>query len=197
MISALLLAAGESRRMGARNKLLLPYAGRTLIEHITGTVCAADVGEVVIVLGYEAGRVEEVLGSFEVKVTHNPRYAEGMTTSIQAGVRAASAETDGYLICLSDLPRIERADLDVLVSAFKTASQSAEAPIVVPVYRGRRGNPTLFSSAYRADILAHVDPTGCRKLVRRHGRHVVAVEMPNDHTLVDIDTPEAYRRLRA
>jgi molybdenum cofactor cytidylyltransferase len=197
MISALLRAAGASRRMGERNQLLLPSAGRTLIEHTTETVCAAAVDEVIVVLGHEADRVQDVIGRFDVHFTHNPRYAEGMTTSIQAGVRAASAEADGYLICLSDLPLVERADLDTLVAAFKAAVQHTEAPIVVPVYRGRRGNPALFASAYRADILAHEDPAGCRQLVQRHAGHVVAVEMPDDHTLVDIDTPEAYRRLRA
>lgn len=193
-VSAIVLAAGTSQRMGAANKLLLPYHGRPLVRHVVRTVAASAADEVIVVVGHEAGRVRDALVGLPVRIVHNDRYAEGMTTSIQTGVGAASPDGAGYMICLSDLPLIEPADLDRLIAAFRDAED--ERRIVMPVFEGRQGNPVLFASAHRAEILAHDEPDGCRAIVRRHREHVLRVEMPDDHVLLDIDTPDAYDRVR-
>ena len=195
MITALVLAAGASRRMGDRNKLLLPFRGRPLIEHVVRTVLAARVGEVVVVLGHEAERVRDALRDLPVAFAHNERFEEGMTTSIQAGLAAASPDAAGYLICLSDLPLIEPAELDRLVTAFERAREADARAIGVPAFEGRRGNPVLFAAHYRPDLLAHRGMTGCKGIVRQHPEHVVEVEMDTDHVLQDVDTPEAYERV--
>lgn len=195
MISAIVLAAGESRRAGAANKLLLPLGGIPLIDHVVQTVRRADVGEVIVVVGHEADRVQAALAHHPVVFAHNDRYALGMTTSIQAGVRAASAQTQGFLICLSDLPLIEPADLNRLTAAFAEAAPAA--PIVVPVFEGQRGNPVLFAAPYRDALLAHPDLRGCKGLVRHHADAVVEVAMDTDHVLRDIDTMAAYEALQA
>lgn len=195
MITAIVLAAGESRRTGAVNKLLLPFGGTTLIEHVVGTVVRSEAGAVTVVVGHEAERVRAALAAHPVAFVDNSRYREGMTTSIQAGVRAASPEAQGLMICLSDLPRIETAELNWVMAVFEQAAEAGRRPIVVPTFAGRRGNPVIFSAHYRAALLEHTDMTGCKAVVQRHADAVVEAPMAADHVLHDVDTMDAYQRL--
>lgn len=195
-VTAIVLAAGESRRMGAENKLLLPFGAATLIERVVGAVRASAVGEVVVVVGHEAERVRAALREQDVLFAENPHYQEGMTTSIHAGIGAASGTASGFMICLSDLPLIEPDEFDRLLAAFETATADDPRRIVVPVFEGQRGNPVIFPAVYRSDILNQRGVMGCKGLVRQHPERVVEVEMPTDHVLRDADTPEAYARLR-
>jgi len=195
MITAIVLAAGESRRMGSVNKLLLRFGETTLIEHVVRTVCQSEAGDVIVVVGHEADRVRAVLEGRHVTVVENDRYPEGMTTSIHAGVRAASPEATGFMICLSDLPLIEPEELNRLIAAFEQAARDDERPIVVPTFESRRGNPVLFSAFYKPELLDHKELMGCKEIVKQNPQHVLEVAMATDHVLRDIDTMEAYQRL--
>ena len=195
MISAIVLAAGESTRMGRHNKLLLPFENQPLIGHIVQTVLLSEVDEVVVVLGHQADRVREALTACDVAFAHNPRYREGMTTSIQAGVQAASEQTAGLMICLSDLPMIEPADLNQVMAAFREAVQQDPRPIIRPVYQTQPGNPVIFSAHYKPAILAHQDLKGCQNIIKQNHAKVIKVEMTTDHVLRDVDTLDAYRAL--
>ena len=181
--------------MGRVNKLLLPFGETTLIEHVVDTVRRSDADEVVVVLGHEADRVRAALTAHDVAIAINDRYREGMTTSIQAGVRAALPEAAGFMICLSDLPLIEPEELNLLITAFKTAVCEDEQLIVIPTFAGRRGHPVIFASSYRPDILAHKVMSGCRDIVTQNRDHALDLPMPTDHVLHDIDTMDAYERL--
>jgi len=183
MISAIILAAGESRRMGVKNKLLLPISGEVLIRNFVKSVCASNVDEVVVVVGHEAEKIEDVLQGQPVRFVENLRYMEGMTSSIQTGIQAASAESEGLLICLADQPFIETSDFNRLIHG---------SLIIVPVFKGLRGNPVLFSSQFRDIILQHKGE-GCRDIVLKHPECVREVEMGNDNVLQDVDTPEDYK----
>ncbi|SHK29315.1 nucleotidyltransferase family protein [Rhodothermus profundi] len=195
-VVAIVLAAGSSRRMGGRNKLLLPFGDQPLVRHVVTTILDSQAAPVVVVLGYEAAAVREALANLPVAFVYNPRYAEGMTTSIQAGVAAAPADAHGYMICLSDLPLIEASEYDQLIEAFQRAYVRDPACIIVPEFNGQRGNPVLFAAYYRKAILSEQRLTGCRGLVQRHPEHVVRVAMATDHILQDLDTPEAFEALR-
>ncbi len=195
MITAIVLAAGESRRMGSANKLLLPFGETTLIERVVRTVRQSEAGDVIVVLGHEADRVRAVLEGRHVTVVENDRYPEGMTTSIHAGVRAASPEAAGFMICLSDLPLIEPEELNRLIAAFEQAARDDERPIVVPTFESRRGNPVLFSAFYKPELLDHKGLMGCKEIVKQNPHHVLEVAMATDHVLRDVDTMEAYQRL--
>ena len=217
MISAIILAAGQSTRMGTENKLLLPFRGATLIEHMVDVVTASDAGETLVVLGHEAERVRPLLGGKPVRLVNNPDYEQGMGSSLDAGLRQASPGADGAMICLTDLPLLESGDLNRLIAAFVALEPGAGAAgeknivgkkiagknivgkkIVVPVFRGERGNPVLFSMAYREEVLSSRGPVaGCRGIVKRYPEAVLKVEMDNDHILRDIDTPDDYRALMA
>jgi len=195
MVSAIILAAGESRRMESKNKLLLPLGHETLIEHIVDTVFSSDVGEVVVVLGHEADRVKNVLVNRSIKFVYNDNYQIGMTTSIHAGVKAASSQTDGYMICLSDLPLIEPDELNHLVLAFEKAINQNDKLIVIPIFEEQRGNPVIFSLRYKTDILDHKGLIGCKGIVKQNPDQVLEIEMDTDHVLRDIDVIEDYERI--
>lgn len=196
MISAVVLAAGMSKRMGGENKLLLPFRGTTLIGNMVDVVTRADVGETLVVVGHESERVRAALAGKPVTLVENPGYAEGMGSSVQAGVRSVSPHATGIMICLTDLPLIETAELDQLIGAFAAAAARDEKTIAVPCHSGQRGNPVLFSARYREEVLSTRGPVaGCRGLVKRYPEQVLEVEMAADHILRDIDTVEDYRRL--
>lgn len=195
-VVAIVLAAGSSRRMGGRNKLLLPFGGQPLVRHVVTTILDSQAVSVVVVLGYEAAAVRDALADLPVTFVYNPRHTEGMTTSIQAGVAAAPADAHGYMICLSDLPLIEASEYNRIIAAFQRAYARDPACIIVPEFNGQRGNPVLFAAYYRKAILSEQRLTGCRGLVQGHPEHVVRVAMPTDHILRDIDTPEAFEALR-
>lgn len=198
MISAIILAAGESKRMGEQNKLLLPFRGQTLIECIVDTVLSSDVGEVIVVLGHDAVRVREGCRDRRVKFVQNDNYQQGMTTSIQMGVQAADTDADGFMICLSDLPLIEPDELNHLLYAFEEAVRANNKYIAIPVFEGQRGNPVIFSMIYKNHILDDDDGKGwmgCKGIIKQNPAQVLEVEMATDHVLRDIDTPEDYQNL--
>ena len=195
MISAIILAAGESTRMGRHNKLLLPFGSQPLIRHIVRTVLQSEADEVIVVLGHQADQVREVLAAYEVTFALNLRYREGMTTSIQAGVQAASAETSGFMICLSDLPLIEPAELNQVMAAFREAVQHDPRHLVRPVHQEKPGHPVIFPALLKPAILRHQHLHGCQDLVKQNRALLIEVEMATDHVLRDIDTPDAYEAL--
>ena len=191
MISAIILAAGESRRMGVQNKLLLQIDSEVLIRKFVKSVSNSLVDAVLVVVGFEAEKIKAVLHDQVVKFVENPSYEEGMTTSIQSGVKASSNESTGLMICLADMPFAETSDLNLLIQAFNDYRSTESSLIIVPVFQGKRGNPVLFSEVFRDKILTHKGE-GCREIVRQFPHYVKEVSMENDNLLRDIDTPEDY-----
>ena len=191
MLSAIILAAGESRRMGVQNKLLLQIDSEVLIRKFVKSVSYSLVDAVLVVVGFEAEKIKAVLHDQSVKFVENPSYEEGMTTSIQSGVKASSNESTGLMICLADMPFAETSDLNLLIQAFNDYRSTESSLIIVPVFQGKRGNPVLFSEEFRDKILTHKGE-GCREIVRQFPHYVKEVSMENDNLLRDIDTPEDY-----
>ena len=111
MIAALVLAAGQSTRMGTANKLLLPFRGSTVVAQTVDAVLASGVAETIVVVGHEAERVREALNGKAVGLVENPDYTQGMATSIHAGINAVQSGTSAVMVCLSDLPLLEAGEL--------------------------------------------------------------------------------------
>jgi len=195
MLSVILLAAGMSRRMGAQNKMLLPLGDSTIVETTLENITAAEIGEVVVVTGYEPQQVRVLLEGKGVRLVHNPDFASGMTTSIQAGVRAASPETSGFMICLADMPLILPDEYRHLAQLF--AQHLAVNPaLIVQAYSGKKpGNPVIFSAQYRAEILNLTWLEGCKPIVQANRAAVFPVNFATDHFIIDLDTPEDYQML--
>lgn len=195
MVAAIVLAAGASSRMGSRNKLLLPYHGKPLLAHAVESTLASSVGEVVVVIGHEADLVQDVLAGYAVTTAHNAHYHSGKTSSIRAGMAAASAMATGYMICLADLPLVTSAEHNRVIDAFLTAHVEDPRAIVRPVYEGQPGHPVILSAAYRQELLAADIPHACRNVVRRHRAFVREIPWDTDHVIRDMDTPQAYAAL--
>ena len=195
MISAVILAAGESRRMGKQNKLLLPIGGEALLVKLVASVCASDVGQVLVVIGHEAEKIRSELNEFPLNFVYNPNFSEGMTTSIKYGVKEVSNECDGLLICLGDMPFINTSEISKLIHAYVQNRIKEKKLIVVPVFQGKRGNPVLFSSEFRNDILEYKKEFGCKEVIMNNSEYVKEIEMDDENMLLDVDTLEDYQRL--
>jgi molybdenum cofactor cytidylyltransferase len=195
MFSALVPAAGMSTRLG-RNKLLLPFNGRPLIAHAVDTLLASKLDEIIVVVGHESDRVKEAIGQRRVKIVENPRYREGLSTSVSAGLVAVSSRARAILIYLADQPLVEPEEINLLISSFDEADK-ANKRIVVPFFRGQRGNPVLVSSAYKASMVSISGETGCRRVIKQNPGEVLTIEMETDHVLRDMDTIEDYERIVA
>ena len=193
MISAVILAAGESRRMGKQNKLLLPVGGEALLVKLVASVCASDVGQVLVVIGHEAEKIRRELNEFPLNFVYNPNFSEGMTTSIKYGVKVVSHECDGLLICLGDMPFINTSEINKLIHAYVKNRIKGEGLIVVPVFKRQRGNPVLFSIEFRNDILEHKEESGCKEVIMKNSDSVMEIEMDDAKMLLDVDTMEDYQ----
>lgn len=167
-LNIIVLAAGLSRRMGAENKLLLPFRGETILETTISNILEADIGEVIVVVGHEAEQVKKILNKrfSNLKIVENPDFEQGMTTSIKAGILVAQENTEGYMICLSDMILIEPNEYEFLAKSFFEVLKIDEKAIIQPVFQEKRGNPVIFSTFYKNAILETTDTEGCRSVVQ-------------------------------
>lgn len=189
----ILLAAGRGLRMGGPNKLLLPFAGKTVLETTLDRLYAAAPGPVCVVTGHAREDIAPILQKYPVQEVFNPDYTQGMTSSIQAGIRALP-HTPGYMICLADMPLIASDTYHKLLVYFRQHIAAHPDIIVLPRFQGQKGNPVYFAGIYRQALLDHPDPEGCRSLVQAHVAKVHWVDVPDAGILQDLDTEADYRR---
>jgi molybdenum cofactor cytidylyltransferase len=193
-IAAIVLAAGRSTRMGADNKLLMNLHGAPMVARTVGVIVASAVKPVVVVTGHDAKAIEGALAGQAVSFVHNPRFAEGMSTSLKAGLAALPGDIDGVLVCLADMPAVTSGDIGKLIAAFNPTEGRA---IVVPTHQGKRGNPVLFAQGF-VDEMRHVEgDAGARGVLSAHADAVYEVEMQDAGILADADTPAAFAAIEA
>lgn len=187
-VSAILLAAGRSRRMGA-DKLALRYAGEPLIRRaLAPLVDCPLIDEVIVVAQPEHGLP---LAGVRCTVVASPEHDEGMGASLRAGVRAAAATADAYLIALGDMPLLTAELVRALVDAYFAARQ----PILVPVYEGQQGHPVIISAALRDELLVLGGDVGARELLRERAGEVARFITDQRAVIADVDTPADLARL--
>jgi len=191
-IGAVLLAAGEGKRMGGLSKPLIRLQGVPLISRHLIALSAAGIDEVVVVTGFAREAVEEHVRRFIVTLAHNERYAEGQDGSVRVGLSALSGDFDAVFVILADQPLIGGGDLTELIGAFK---RRKSGHIVVPVVNGARGNPILLDAVAQARILAGDAKTGCRRLIDRNPGLIAAHETANTRFVTDLDTIEDVETL--
>ena len=192
-IGALLLAAGQSRRMGGPNKLLAEVDGAPMVAYVARRLLASRARPIIAVLGNQADTVEAALGKLPVERVRNPEFAGGLSTSLKRGIAALPPDLEGALICLGDMPLISGRHIDRLIAAFNPLEGRA---IIVPTRRGKRGNPVLWSKRFFPEMAELAGDVGAKHLIGEHAELVAEVEMDDDAILVDIDTPEALEALR-
>ena len=191
-VSAVVLAAGRSTRMGPINKLVAPFGGRAMVRAVVDALQGSSVRPVVVVTGHEAGRVEEALAGADVRFVHNPEYRQGLSGSIRAGLSALPESTEAAVISLGDMPLVTSAHVDRLVAAFDPAEGRE---ICVPVFEGKRGNPVLFARRFFEEIAAVRGDVGARHLIGEYEEHVCEVTVDDRAVLVDVDSPGALREI--
>lgn len=190
-VTVILMAAGLSRRMGERNKLLLPINGVPMIRHMVDLYAGMSTQPVLVVTGHDAKAVEEALEGSNAKPVFNPDYAQGQQTSVACGLRAADG-ANPILIGLGDQPLLTRDDLNTLFAAHEAADQDR---ISIPILDNQRGNPILVPGHLRARLLADPKSPGCKTFTRAHPEHIQFHALPGPGFYTDIDTPEAYSAL--
>lgn len=193
-IGAVVLAAGRSARMG-EPKQLLRVGGRAVLELVLESVRGARVDEVVLVLGFAAEEIRRQIAPElldDVMVVVNPRFQGGMAGSLRVGLAALSADVDAALIVLGDQPLVRSATMERIVERYR----GSETEMVIPVHRGRRGNPVLLGQGVFAEAMALNGDTGCRAIFAKHAKGILEVDVDDPGILQDMDTREDYERLR-
>ena len=186
-VVALVLAAGQSSRMGA-NKLLMDVGGVPMIRATVSRIAASPVGKTIVVTGRDADHVVAALDHLGVATVHNPDFSQGLSTSLKRGIEAMPPDADAVVICLGDMPMVNENVIGRLIAAFNPAEHRS---ICVPVHEGRRGNPVLWGRQHFAALESISGDQGARGLFDQYTEELVEVAMPDDAVLTDIDTPEA------
>jgi molybdenum cofactor cytidylyltransferase len=193
-VSAVVLAAGASARMG-RAKQLLPLGRNTVLAQTLKNVLAARVDEMVLVLGASAAAIRQQLPRSQLerfKVVVNQDYRQGMATSLRAGLSALDPRSDAALIVLGDQPFIRPQTLDQIVEGYGRS----RTPIVIPSYQGNRGNPVLLDRSVFSEVMALEGDIGCRAIFGNHLEDILKVEVEDPGVLLDIDDQGDYDRLK-
>jgi molybdenum cofactor cytidylyltransferase len=190
MISAIILAAGASRRMG-QPKMLLPWRDSTVLEHVISVFQNADLEEILVVTGGAREMVEDLLMDIPVRTVHNKEYETGeMLSSIQCGIRALTGRTNAVLIGLGDQPQVQEGTVKKVCKSF----QDSGANIVLPSFQMRRGHPWLVAQPLWNELLMMEFPQSPRDFLNAHAADILYVDVDDPNILADLDTPEDYRK---
>lgn len=186
-VSAILLAAGESNRMG-KPKQLLSFGQSTIVESVIDNLLNSAVSETIVVLGYRGDEIQKIVVGKPVKIAVSPDYQQGMSASIIAGLKHIHKKARAVLIALGDQPLVDSQTINSLIEAFIAHRRG----IIIPVYQGRRGNPVIFSIRYKGELLNLKGDVGGREVIKRHPDDVLEVAVNCEGVLLDIDTTENY-----
>lgn len=191
-IAAVILAAGQSRRMG-QNKLLLDLNGKPLLCHVIDQALALEFSEIVVVAGHQVDDIRAAIGDRPVRIVLAPDYADGMSASLKAGIDNLKPETDAAMILLGDMPQVSAPLLRRMIAAYNPVEGRT---IVLPVHEGKRGNPVLWDRRFFPEMRQLAGDVGARHLIGEHAEQVAEIAVDDRAILRDIDTPEAYAKLQ-
>ena len=187
IVTAIILAAGESKRIGTP-KQLLPLGQNTILGQTIDNFLSSKLTEIVVVVGYRAQEIINEIGNRPVKVITNPNYQQGIGTSIAVGLTLISSKVQGIMIGLADQPFIDGQTIDRLIKAFSNSTKG----IVIPVHKSRRGNPIIFKVNYKKELLLLKGDIGGREIIAKHSEDVIEVNFDSDNVVIDIDTENKY-----
>ena len=191
MIAGLILAAGESSRIG-QDKALLTYRGRTFLETILTMLRESRISRIAVVLGHHADEIRRAVNLDGVEIAVNEDYARGQTSSLQAGLRAlASQELEAIVLCLVDHPAVSPDTILTLITNFRESS----APVVIPTFQSQRGHPVLIARALFDELLRLSPEEGANTVIRKYRDATRFVEVHDQGILLDVDDEQNYRRL--
>lgn len=189
MLAALILAGGESRRMGTA-KALLPYHNQTFVEHLVEVTRHPRIGVQRVVVGAHAEQIRAQTGLDPATVVENAEWRAGQLSSIKAGIRSLQGiETEGLMLCLVDHPLISSVVVDSLVHAF----DRSHLPIVLPTFQSKRGHPLIFASKLYEELLAAPLDKGARVVVWNHPNEICEVPTDEEGVVMNLNDPDSFR----
>ena len=191
-VAAVVLAAGQSRRMGDDNKMTVDLHGMPMVRHTVDAALKSQCDEVFVVTGFEPEAVKEAIYGLQLKFVHNPDFTGGLSTSLSAGVSAVKNDYASALILLGDMPFVSCSAINSILEAGK---QNPEF-IIVATCQGKRGNPVLWPAKFFPELAAIEGDVGARHLIGMYSDQVMELEL-GDMASIDIDTPAALSRHRA
>jgi molybdenum cofactor cytidylyltransferase len=187
MISAILLAAGQSKRMVGENKLTKKIRGIPLIKHSVKNILASSVDELIVVLGYQKEIIEKLIDKNEkIKFVFNNNFESGMASSIKMGLNNLSEKTEAFFICLGDMPMINQ---DVYNQLIKSRNNKE---IIVPTYKGQQGNPILFSKSMKSIIISIEGDIGAKKILEQNKDKILKVKIDDINITKDFNTKDNF-----
>jgi molybdenum cofactor cytidylyltransferase len=189
-IWAIILAAGESKRMGSP-KMLLDFGGKTMLERVIDNVIASEITNIVVVLGAEKDKLKMIADSYPVNICFNENYAEGMLSSVLCGIRSLPDNYEAVLIFQGDQPFVAPLVISFVLAAYKSTGKG----IVIPTAGGKRGHPLLIDRKYKPEIDKIDSNQGLRSLACRYSDDVMEVETFNPGILKDFDTTADYNEI--
>jgi molybdenum cofactor cytidylyltransferase len=187
-IAALILAAGQSHRMGRDNKLLSRIEEKPMVRHVAEAALASQAKGVIVVTGHEADKLEHALAGLDLEMVHNPDYERGISASLHRGLSALPGEADGVVVLLGDMPGVGAEVIDRLIAAFNPVEGRE---ICIPTWEGKRGNPVLIARRFFSELQEIGGDVGAKAMIGEYPEAVVEVAMDSQGVLQDIDTPEA------
>jgi molybdenum cofactor cytidylyltransferase len=191
-ISAIILAAGYSKRMGAL-KPLLKLGDRTVLERVIGLFSGSGIKDVIVVVGHGASQTIPIAHECGAQAVMNRQFDQGMFSSVQEGVRALSAESRAFFMLPVDIPLVCPQTIKELLEAYYRGM----GKIVFPTFLGKRGHPPLVDTRYRNEILSHSGEGGLRAILRNHEDQSIEIEVADEMILFDLDTPADYEAVLA
>jgi len=188
MISAILLAAGQSKRMG-EPKQLMPFRQSTIVEQAIDNLLGSAVNEVIVVVGYRAEDVIKAIAAKPIKLAVNPDYEHGMSTSIIVGLKRLHSEVEAVMLALGDQPLVNSQTINRLIDEFRDHDKG----IAIPTYQGRRGHPIIFAIKYKEQLLKLKGDVGGRQIIKDHPNDVLEVAVNAESIIADFDTRSDYQ----
>ena len=189
MISAILLAAGQSRRMNGENKLLKKYKKKYLINHILSSLIKSKINKVFVVLGFQNSKVKKIIAkNKKIRFVYNKNYKSGMASSIKAGLKRISKKNTGFLIVQADMPLISKKIINSLYYAVKNNDKE----IVVPIYKKKMGNPIGFNSSMIKILNKIKGDTGAKKIIKRNKKKLSLIKVNSKSIFKDFNTQKDF-----
>ena len=187
-IWGIILAAGASTRM-KKQKMLLPFMGKTIIETVIGNASLFLQKNIIVVVGSDKERIVKKIGTYDIQIVFNENYKSGMLTSVLKGLNTIPKSAEALMIFLGDQPQLPIEIVKEVAKAYMNSSKG----IVIPVFLGKRGHPLLIAAKYFPKIKKLDHSKGLRSLAEKYAEDVLEVECTFPEILRDIDTPEEYK----
>ena len=190
MISAILLAAGQSKRMNGENKLTKKIQGIPLIKHSVKNILSSSVDELIVVLGYQKKIIEKLIGKNEkIKTVFNRNFENGIASSIKTGLNHLSEKTEAFFICLGDMPLVNYNIYNQLIKS------KDNKKIIVPIYKGQQGNPVLFNKSMKEKIMNITGDVGAKKILELNKNKILSLEINDQSIAKDFNTQDDFSSL--